>query len=73
MCEKSYVSKYKAMFFIIFFSTIYFRLFMPVLNFKCVIFNFSFIHLPISSDHMILILTIVECWQRKDVYFLIFA
>ena len=46
---------------------------MPVLNFKYVVFSFSFIHLQIGSDHTILILTIVECLQRRDVYGLIFG
>ena len=46
---------------------------MPVLKFKYVVFSFSFIHLPIGSDHMILILAIVECLQRKDVFCLIFG
>ena len=46
---------------------------MPVLNIKYVVFSFSFIYLPIGSDHMILILTIVECLQRKDVYCLTFG
>ena len=46
---------------------------MPISNFKYVVLSFSFIHLPIGSDYMILILTIVECLQRKDVYCLIFG
>ena len=44
-----------------------------ILNFKYVVFSFSFIHLPIGSDHMILILTIDECLQTKDVYCLDFV
>ena len=46
---------------------------MPVLNFKYVVFSFSYIHLPIGSDYMVLILTIFECLQRKDVYCQIFG
>ena len=44
---------------------------MSVLNFKYVIFSFSFIHSPIGSDYMILILTSVECLQKQDAYCLI--
>ena len=46
---------------------------MPILILKCVVFSFSFIHLPIGSDYMILIPTIVECLHRKDIYCLIFG
>ena len=46
---------------------------MLVLNFKYVEFSFSFIHLPIGFEYMILILTIFECLQRKNVYCLIFV
>ena len=46
---------------------------MPVLNFKYVAFSFSFIHLPIGSDYRISVFTSVECFQRKDVYYLIFG
>ena len=41
---------------------------MLVLNFKNVVYSFPFIHVPMGSDYMILILTGVECLQRKDVY-----
>ena len=44
---------------------------MPVLNFKYVVFSFSFISLPIGSDFMISMLTIVECLEKKDGYGLI--
>ena len=41
---------------------------MLVLNFRCVVFSFPFIYLPIGSDNMISVLTGSECLQRKDVY-----
>ena len=37
---------------------------MPVLNFKYVVFSFSLIPLPIGSDYIILMLTVIECLQR---------
>ena len=46
---------------------------MLVLNFKCAVFSFPFIHLPIGSDYMISMLTSIECLQRKDVYCLPFG
>ena len=46
---------------------------MPVLNFKYVVFSFSFIYLPISSDYRISVFTSVECFQRKEVNCLIFG
>ena len=46
---------------------------MSVLNFKYVVFSFSFIHLPIGSDYGISVFTSFECFQRKDVYCLIFG
>ena len=46
---------------------------MPVLNFKYVVFSFSFIHLPIGSYYRISVFTSVECFQRKEVYCLNFG
>ena len=46
---------------------------MPVLNFKYVVISFSFIHSPIGSDYRISVFTSVECFQRKEVYCLIFG
>ena len=40
---------------------------MSVLNFKYVVFSFSFIHSTIGSDYMILMWTGVECLQRQDI------
>ena len=40
---------------------------MSVLNFKYVVFSFSFIHSPVGSDYTILMLT------RQDAYCLIFG
>ena len=45
-----------------------------LLNCYCFMKNsFSFIHSPVGSDYMILMLTTIECLQRKDVYCLIFS
>ena len=40
---------------------------MPVLNFKYVVFSFSFIHSPIGSDYMISMLTSVECLVKYKI------
>ena len=49
-----------------FFQAFNSRKFLSVLNFKYVVFSFSFIYLPMVSDYLISILTSVECLQRKD-------
>ena len=38
---------------------------MLVLNSKYVVFSFLFTNLPICSDHMISMMTSVECLQKK--------